>query len=80
MIWVLYEVDGLQTVMERVEAGRQEVVRAVQVNCDDDHDLDGGSGVFWCSLRRMQSRTFSISSMIKDTTAPPEHGIEDWRR
>ncbi|ELK18617.1 Beta-adrenergic receptor kinase 2 [Pteropus alecto] len=27
---------------------------------------------------RMQSRTFSISSIIKDTTAPPEHGVEDW--
>lgn len=79
VICVLYKVGELQTVVERVEAGRQEVIRAVQVSCGGDHDLNGDSVVFGCSLRRMQSRTFSISSLIKDTTAPPEHGVEDWR-
>lgn len=46
VICVLYKVGELQTVVERVEAGRQEVIRAVQVSCGGDHDLNGDSVVF----------------------------------
>lgn len=46
VICVLYKVGELQTVVERVEAGRQEVIRAGQVSCDGDRDLNGDSGVF----------------------------------